>query len=211
MEVISEFGPTVNLEYIHPDAEQTIVKLARVSNPENQLNSAYKGLIRYLLNHKHWSPFEMVDMCVEIYTTRDIAQQILRHRSFSFQEFSSRYSSLEGLCKPELRVQAEKNRQSSTERHTDTSLEQLVDDYLDYSLEVYQQLLDKGVARECARSILPLCSRTRMYMKGSIRSWIHYYQLRSKPDTQLEHRAVAEQVGLIMKEHLPTVWEVIHE
>lgn len=185
-------------------AEELLVYIARVSNPANQMNSETSPkLIKYLIGNKHWSPFEMVDMTVEIVTSRAIAQQILRHRSFSFQEFSQRYAAVTEMEPVQLRKQAEKNRQSSTEDFnptisidygndigTDTA-SQAIADYIELGQNLYKGLLNAGVAKECARFVLPLTTQTRIYMKGSIRSWIHYLQIRCDEHTQLEHREIA--------------------
>lgn len=205
---------TARLVSITPDAEGQIVYMARVSNPSNQSNlETAPRLIKYLIKHKHWSPFEMASMQIEIETTRAIAAQILRHRSFSFQEFSQRYSSVDQLGTvglPHLRSQDLKNKQAS---HDDLDpkrvelmnkqIQQLYHSTFDY----YEYLLSQGVAKECARSILPLGTPTRLYMSGSIRSWIHYIQIRAGVETQLEHRLIAESVKDIFEEQLPNVYE----
>ena len=205
---------TARLVSITPDAEKQIVYMARVSNPSNQNNlETAPRLIKYLIKHKHWSPFEMASMQIEIETTRAIAAQILRHRSFSFQEFSQRYSSVGQLGTvglPHLRSQDLKNKQAS---HDDLDpakvdlmnkqIQQLYHSTFDY----YEYLLSQGVAKECARSILPLGTPTRLYMSGSIRSWIHYIQIRAGVETQLEHRLIAEAVKDIFEEQLPNVYE----
>ena len=199
---------------ITPDAEKQIVYMARVSNPSNQANEETSPrLIKYLIKHKHWSPFEMASMQVEINTTRAIAAQILRHRSFSFQEFSQRYSSVDQLGAfgvPHLRSQDLKNKQAS---HDDLDPEfvalaekQILTQY-NSAIDLYEHLLHKGVAKECARSILPLGTPTRLYMSGSIRSWIHYIQIRAGVETQLEHRLIAQAVKDIFEEQLPSVYE----
>jgi thymidylate synthase (FAD) len=172
--------------------EELIVYIARVSNPDNQMNmETAPKLINYLIKHKHWSPFEFVDMTVEIVTRRSIAAQILRHKSFSFQEFSQRYSTATEVQSIELRRQGKTNRQSSEEIILDSTLTKMVDNHLEKSKELYQYLIDEGVSRETARDILPLATETTMYMKGSVRSWIHYLDLRCSQDTQMEHRYIA--------------------
>ena len=205
---------TARLVSITPDAEKQIVYMARVSNPSNQDNmETAPRLIKYLIKHKHWSPFEMASMQVEIETTRAVAAQVLRHRSFSFQEFSQRYSSVDQLGTvglPHLRSQDLKNKQAS---HDDLDpakvdlmnkqIQQLYHSTFDY----YEYLLSQGVAKECARSILPLGTPTRLYMSGSIRSWIHYIQIRAGVETQLEHRLIAEAVKDIFEQQLPNVYE----
>ncbi len=186
--------------------EQYIVYIARVSNPENQLNTGTADrLIEYLIKHKHWSPFEFVDMTVSIETSLAIATQILRHKSFSFQQYSGRYSDMTELESVLLRKQSSKNRQSSTDDIVNTTLNRAVKTLLDHSMDVYQELLDNGVARECARMVLPQTTKTHLYMKGSVRSWIHYLELRTKPDTQLEHRLVAEAILSIFNEQFPNI------
>lgn len=203
-----------SLVSITPDAEKQIVYMARVSNPSNQANTETSPrLIKYLIKHKHWSPFEMASMQVEINTTRAIAAQVLRHRSFSFQEFSQRYSSVDQLGAfgvPHLRSQDLKNKQAS---HDDLDPEfvalaekQILTQY-NSAIDLYEHLLQKGVAKECARSILPLGTPTRLYMSGSIRSWIHYIQIRAGVETQFEHRQIALAVKDIFEEQLPSVYE----
>lgn len=194
--------------------EELIVYIARVSNPSNQLNTeTAPRLISYLINHKHWSPFEMCDMTVEIITSRGIAQQILRHRSFSFQEFSQRYSEVTEFEPVHLRKAGARNRQSSLESFDpmigDHQASELVQDHINKSEELYRQLLGLGVAKECARFILPITTQTRLYMKGSVRSWIHYLQLRTLEDTQLEHREVAFAVQEIFKSNFPIISEAL--
>lgn len=205
---------TASLVSITPDAEKQIVYMARVSNPSNQSNlETAPRLIKYLIKHKHWSPFEMASMQVEINTTRAIAAQVLRHRSFSFQEFSQRYSSVDQLGAfgvPHLRSQDLKNKQAS---HDDLDPEfvalsekQILTHY-NSAIDLYEHLLANGVAKECARSILPLGTPTRLYQSGSIRSWIHYIQIRAGIETQLEHRLIAQAVKDILEEQLPSVYE----
>lgn len=201
--------------------EEFIVYIARVSNPSNQMNmETASKLINYLVKHKHWSPFEFVDLTVEITTRRSIAAQILRHKSFSFQEFSQRYSSATSVQDVELRKQAEKNRQSSAEKfdpelsgsnlsnykesgHVKAS--DAVSEFLQASMRLYSELIDAGVAREVARDILPLATETTMYMKGSVRSWIHYLELRCLEDTQKEHRLIANQIKSIFIQQFPNI------
>ena len=206
---------TVKLIWITPAAEHQIEYCARVSNPKNQQTLGTTGkLLRYLVKHKHWSPFEMASACFEINTTRDISTQILRHRSFSFQEFSQRYAEVQ--VRPELpkwRRQDLTNRQNSTD---DLDLEaiaeadQLCANVIKESTLAYQRLLELGVAKECARKILPMNSPTRLYMSGTIRSWIHYLQVRRGPETQLEHRVIAEQINNILNKEMPNLWEVVN-
>lgn len=198
--------------------EQLIVYAARVSNPENQLNmSTTDKLLKYLIINKHWSPFEMVDMTVEIETSRAIAQQIIRHRSFSFQEFSQRYSDVSGSEWIELRQTGSTNRQSSlgvidpviTFDGRAMLASDAVKQHINSSFDLYRSLLKFGIARECARFVLPLSTTTTLYMKGSIRSWIHYLELRLNKSTQIEHRKVAEEVFLLFQEHFPIIAGII--
>jgi thymidylate synthase (FAD) len=204
----------VQLIHITPDAEELIAYMARVSNPSNQTNTKTSArLIRYLIEHKHWSPFEMVNMCVQIETTRSIAAQILRHRSFSFQEFSQRYARVEEIPRsPSLRRQDQKNRQNSID-----DLDEIIKTNLDYEItkhfaagvRLYQQMLDYGVAKECARDVLPLAAPTKLYMNGTIRSWLHYCDLRTAHGTQKEHALIAGQVQDLLYQHLPNVCEAM--
>jgi thymidylate synthase (FAD) len=184
--------------------------MARVSNPANQNNtSSAPKLIRYLIEHQHWSPFEMVNMCVEINTTRSIAAQILRHRSFSFQEFSQRYAPVTATATtPLLRRQDIKNRQNSIddlECYLKLTLEGEIQEHFSKANQLYNRLLAQGVAKECARDVLPLATPTRLYMNGSIRSWLHYCDLRTSNGTQKEHAQIAAQVQDILYKELPSV------
>lgn len=205
--------------------EEYVVYIARVSNPSNQMNvETAPKLLNYLIKHKHWSPFEFVDMTVEITTRRSIAAQILRHKSFSFQEFSQRYSSATNVQSIELRKQAEKNRQSSAEAfdpelsgsklsnykesgHIRAS--DAVSEFLQASMRLYTELINAGVAREVARDILPLATETRLYMKGSLRSWLHYLELRTEEDTQKEHRDIANAIKSIFVQNFPSISEAL--
>ena len=202
---------SAKLIWVTPDAEQLIGKIARVSNPKNENNPNVEGLLKYLIKHKHWSPFEMASMCVEIHTTRAIAPQILRHRSFSFQEFSQRYAiptDTFATVQPKLRRQDTKNRQNSIDdlpEETVDYYEQRIDDHFRQGVELYESLLHSGVAKECARSVLPLNTVTRLYMSGTIRSWLHYVDLRGDNGTQLEHMQIARSVGEILDTELPTI------
>jgi thymidylate synthase (FAD) len=190
-------------------AEELIVYVARVSNPNNQLNKeSSPKLINYLIKHKHWSPFEMASMCVEIQTSRAIAAQILRHRSFSFQEFSQRYSTATGLEKIELRKQGKTNRQVGDEPLGISEHLEIFDkiyELQDEALGFYNELISKGVAKECARMILPLNTSTNMYMSGTIRSWIHYLEIRTEDVTQKEHRDIANSIKSIFIENFPLI------
>ena len=207
---------TVKLVSVTPDAEQTMAYVARVSNPANQDNDNYAGLLRYCIKHNHWSVFEQSFMTLEIETTRAIAAQILRHRSFTFQEFSQRYADSSLLSKaiplPELRRQDTKNRQNSIDdldQETIDLLTRQMDTLFSSSMSLYQQMLDRGVAKECARNVLPLCTPTRIYMSGSCRSWIHSINLRSANGTQKEHMVVAEACKKVFVEQFPTVAEAL--
>ena len=206
----------VKLISVTPDAEQTMAYIARVSNPANQDNENYAGLLRYCIKHNHWSVFEQSTLTLEIETTRGIAAQILRHRSFTFQEFSQRYadSSLLGdyIPVPDLRRQDTKNRQNSIDDIGDyekLTLQSKIQDHFAESMRLYKELLSHGVAKECARFVLPLATPTRIYMTGSCRSWIHYINLRGANGTQLEHMHIAEQCKQIFKEQFPTVSEAL--
>ena len=200
------------LVWITPDAEKLIGKIARVSNPANEDNPKVVGLLKYLIKHKHWSPFEMASMCIEIETTRAIAPQILRHRSFSFQEFSQRYAVATELEMPHLRRQDLKNRQNSIDdlpQAVDENFGQDIFNHFEEAQKLYQRMLDAGVAKECARGVLPLNTKTRLYMSGTIRSWLHYIDLRSWHGTQWEHTQIALNALDIIKEQLPTIAEAM--
>ena len=206
---------TVKLVSVTPDAEQLMAYIARVSNPSNQDNEKYSGLLKYCIKHNHWSVFEQSTMTLEIETTRAIAAQILRHRSFTFQEFSQSYASsndLGDINLPELRKQDLKNRQNST----DDLDPEIVDKFerqmitlFSSAKSLYTQMLDAGVAKECARMVLPLCTPTRIYMTGSCRSWIHYINLRSAHGTQKEHMVIAEACRKVFTEQFPSVSEAL--
>ena len=206
---------THNASLVHftKDGDELIAHMARVSNPAGQEKaSEASGLISYLIKHGHWSPFEMVNMCVEINTTRSIAAQILRHRSFSFQEFSQRYSDvnqLGGPILPELRRQDTKNRQNSIDdiNHHDQQLWlKMIDKQFKQSMDLYQQMLESGIAKECAREVLPMASKSRLYMNGTLRSWIHYCKLRGADGTQSEHRKIVMDVKKLMRECFPKTY-----
>ena len=206
---------TVKLVSITPDAEKTMAYIARVSNPSNQDNEKYAGLLKYCIRHNHWSVFEQSSMTLEIETNRAIAAQILRHRSFTFQEFSQRYASsndLGDINLPELRKQDLKNRQNSTDdldpEITDKFERQMIT-LFSSAKSLYTQMLDAGVAKECARMVLPLCTPTRIYMTGSCRSWIHYINLRSAHGTQKEHMEIAEGCRKVFTEQFPAVSEAL--
>ena len=198
---------------VTPDAEKHMAYCARVSNPSNQNNESFAGLLKYCVKHQHWSIFEQAFMTLELNTTRAIAAQVLRPRSFTFQEFSQRYadSSLLGfdtIPLPELRRQDEKNRQNSIDDLDPfevQTLEMQMQTLFDSSMALYQQMLKRGVAKECARNVLPLCVPTKMYMSGSVRSWLHYIDLRTANGTQKEHMDLANACKDIFMEQFPTV------
>jgi len=207
---------TVKLVSVTPDAEQTMAYVARVSNPNNQENPNYAKLLGYCIKHNHWSVFEQSFMTLEIETTRGLAAQILRHRSFTYQEFSQRYadSSLlsETIPLPELRRQDTKNRQNSIDDidpFVKQEFEIKMRRHFDEAMVLYQSMLDMGIAKECARFVLPLATPTRLYMSGSCRSWIHYITLRSANGTQKEHMEIAEECKKIFAEQFPTVAEAL--
>lgn len=205
---------SVRLIHSTYDGDGLISYMARVSNPNNQNNTETSAkLIKYLIDHKHWSPFEMVNMCVEINTTRAISAQILRHRSFSFQEFSQRYAKVESNpIIPAIRKQDLKNRQNSTDDMSDFTVQefQLKSQYVfDQAMLLYDEMIGAGVAKECAREVLPLASPTRMYMNGTLRSWIHYCDLRCGNGTQHEHRIIADQCRELIKECFPMVFSAL--
>ena len=198
-----------------PNAEQLVADMARVSAPENVGKDATK-LLAYLIKHQHWSPYEMVNMCVEINTTRDIARQLLRHRSFSFQEFSQRYAEVDKLPPAplrEARLQDTKNRQNSISVENEALQdwwEQEQDICVKNTQAIYQLALQKGIAKEVARAVLPEgLTTSRMYMNGTLRSWIHFYQLRSGNGTQKETRAIADAVGSLVQQHFPNIWKAL--
>ena len=205
----------VELVSTTPDAEKTMAHIARVSNPNNQDNPNYAGLLRYCIQHEHWSVFEQYLMTLEIENTRGLAAQILRHRSFTFQEFSQRYadSNLLGEIElPELRRQDVKNRQNSIddlEPAISEKLQKQMITLFSSSLALYNQMLESGVAKECARFVLPLATPTRLYMSGSCRSWIHYINLRSAHGTQKEHMDIANACKGVFMENYPTVSEAL--
>lgn len=197
------------------NAEDLVAYCARVSNPSNQMNSeTAPKLLGFLIKHKHWSPFEMVDMTVEIKTSRAIAAQILRHRSFSFQEFSQRYSTATDFEDIEFRLQGDKNRQVGENLLDPTDLRYAdlytsVQEAMEASTIAYNKMIQGGIAKEVARMILPLTTQTTMYMKGSLRSWIHYLDLRTEQNTQKEHRIIADECKLIFTENFPIISEAL--
>jgi len=206
---------TVKLIQITPNPEEQIAYIARVSNPNNQDNPDYAKLLAYCIKHQHWSIFEQAFMTLEIETTRGLAAQILRHRSFTFQEFSQRYADttlLGAIPLPELRRQDKSNRQNSIDdipEEKQKELELTIARHFASSKDLYNELIRQGIAKECARFVLPLATPTRLYMSGSVRSWIHYIDLRSAHGTQKEHMDIAEQCREIFKEQLPTVSEAL--
>ena len=206
----------VKLISVTPDAEQTMAYIARVSNPANQDSENYAGLLRYCIKHNHWSVFEQSSMSLEIETNRGIAAQILRHRSFTFQEFSQRYADTnlitENIPIPDLRKQDTKNRQNSTDDLGDyvkLKFQAEIAELFKHSNNLYKRMLEAGVAKECARFVLPLATPTRIYMTGSCRSWIHYITLRSANGTQKEHMDIALECKKVFSEQFPTVAEAL--
>ena len=206
---------TVKFVSITPDAEKTMAYIARVSNPKNQDNENFSGLLRYCIKHQHWSVFEQSSMTLEIETTRGIAAQILRHRSFTYQEFSQRYadSNLLGEIElPELRRQDAKNRQNSIDDLDPEMVDKFnrqMNTLFSSAFGLYNQMLQAGVAKECARFVLPLATPTKLYMTGSCRSWIHYINLRSEHGTQKEHMDIANVCKKIFIEQFPAVSEAL--
>ena len=207
---------TVQLTWTTPNAEELIVKMARVSAPKNQDNvSTAPRLLQYLIKHKHWSPFEMANMCIEIETTRAISAQILRHRSFAFQEFSQRYADTNELGSPvvpHLRRQDFKNRQNSIDDLTPDDIGNYyrrIGQLFEDAEHLYSEMVSSGVAKECARNVLPLATKTRLYMNGTLRSWLHFIDLRTGPETQMEHRQIAKECKEIFTEQFPVISEAM--
>jgi thymidylate synthase (FAD) len=207
---------TVKLISVTPDAEKTMAYIARVSNPANQDNENYAKLLAYCIKHNHWSVFEQSSMTLEIETNRGIAAQILRHRSFTFQEFSQRYADTtlltENIPIPDLRRQDTKNRQNSTDDLGDyvkLKFQSEISELFAHSNNLYKRMLEAGVAKECARFVLPLATPTRIYMTGSCRSWIHYINLRSAHGTQKEHMDIALDCKEVFKQQFPSVSEAL--
>ena len=206
----------VKLISVSPDSEKHMAYCARVSNPNNQDNENYAGLLRYCIKHQHWSIFEQAFMTLEINTTRGLAAQILRHRSFTFQEFSQRYADTNlldtNIPLPELRRQDTKNRQNSIDDIPEKQtkfLKERIRQYFNEGMDLYNELLREGIAKECARFVLPLATPTRIYMSGSVRSWVHYIDLRSGHGTQKEHMDIANACKSIFIEQFPTVSEAL--
>ena len=206
----------VKLISVTPDAEKMMGYVARVSNPSNQENPKVAGLLKYCVKHQHWSVFEQSFMTLEIETTRGLAAQILRHRSFTFQEFSQRYADSSMLADTiplfDLRRQDTKNRQNSIDDinpHTRQNFEIKIQKHFDDAMELYQEMLTAGIAKECSRFVLPLAVPTRIYMSGSCRSWVHYIDLRSAHGTQKEHMDIAEACKSVFVEQFPTVAEAL--
>ena len=210
--VFVDFLQKVKLIWITPDAEKLMAYCARVSS-SNQENPNIKGLLKYCIREGHWSIFEMCNMCVEINTTRAISAQILRHRSFSFQELSQRYARIEqDLEIPLLRRQDLKNRQNSINDLDKELVNKIQDDIIIHfkkTKDLYKKILDLGVAKECARMILPMNSPTKLYMNGNIRSWIHYLKVRCGNGTQLEHMEIANEIKEIFKKELPIIYDSV--
>lgn len=215
MDQSEKMKPGAKLVSVTPDAEKHIAFCARVSNPNNQDNEKFSGLLKYCIKHQHWSIFEQAFMTLEITTNRGIAAQILRHRSFTFQEFSQRYASTDFLGEielPELRRQDDKNRQNSIDDldpELVDKLERQMVTLFSSANSLYQQMLESGVAKECARFVLPLATPTKIYMTGSIRSWLHYIDLRSSNGTQKEHMDIANSCKEIFVEQFPSIAEAM--
>ena len=206
----------VSLVSVSPDAEKHMAYCARVSNPNNQDNENYAGLLRYCIKHQHWSIFEQAFMTLEINTTRGLAAQILRHRSFTFQEFSQRYADTNlldtNIPLPDLRRQDTKNRQNSIDDIPEKQtkfIQERIRQYFNEGMDLYNELFREGIAKECARFVLPLATPTRIYMSGSVRSWVHYIDLRSGHGTQKEHMDIANACKSIFTEQFPTVAEAL--
>ena len=213
---MTKIDTPIKLVSVTPDAEQHMAYVARVSNPKNQDNDKFAGLLKYCIQHGHWSVFEQAFMTVEINTTRGLAAQILRHRSFTFQEFSQRYADTNLLDSvipvPDLRSQDLKNRQNSNDDIPQEKKEEyqaLIARHFSEAMDLYNALLQEGVAKECARFVLPLATPTRIYMTGSVRSWVHYIDLRSAHGTQKEHMDVVAEIRKIFAEQFPTVAEAL--
>ncbi len=207
---------TVKFVSVTPDAEKTMAYIARVSNPKNQDNEKFAGLLKYCIKHNHWSVFEQSSMTLEIETTRGLGAQILRHRSFTFQEFSQRYADTNLLADEipmfDLRSQDLKNRQNSIDdipNNKKQDLQEKIAEHFVASMDLYNELLANGIAKECARFVLPLATPTRLYMTGSCRSWIHYINLRSAHGTQKEHMDVVAECRKIFVEQFPSVSEAL--
>tara|TARA_B100000029_G_scaffold515907_1_gene625462 strand:+ start:345 stop:986 length:642 start_codon:yes stop_codon:yes gene_type:complete len=206
----------VKLIQVTPDPENQMAYIARVSNPNNQENESYAGLLKYCIKNEHWSVFEQAFMTLEINTTRGLAAQILRHRSFTFQEFSQRYSDVnlldEEIPIPNLRRQDKSNRQNSIDDLSEEQtqiLQEQIRLHFSQAKDLYEELLSQGVAKECARFVLPLATPTRLYMTGSCRSWIHYINLRSGHGTQKEHMDIANACKDIFREVFPTTSQAL--
>ena len=206
----------IKLISVTPDAEKHMAYVARVSNPKNQDNEKFSGLLKYCIEHGHWSVFEQAYMTVEINTTRGLAAQILRHRSFTYQEFSQRYADANLLSEkiplPKLRRQDKKNRQNSTDDVDEWVVQKydiLMDEHFRNSMDLYNKMLEDGIAKEWARFVLPLSTHTSIHLTGSCRSWIHYINLRSAHGTQKEHMDVAKGVRQVFSEQFPTVSEAL--
>jgi thymidylate synthase (FAD) len=206
----------VSLVWVTPQAEELITRMARVSAPKNQGNmETAPKLLRYLITHQHWSPYEMANMCVEINTTRAISAQIIRHRSFSFQEFSQRYADINELGStviPHLRRQDHSNRQNSIDDLTSEDVANFyrrISQLFEDTEHLYREMVSHGIAKECARNILPMGTQTKIYMNGSLRSWIHYLQLRTSNGTQAEHKQIAEEIKRIFCAQFPVIGKVV--
>lgn len=209
----------VELKWITPNAEKEIVEIARVSSSREKKDENPEKLLSYLIKNRHWSPFEMANMCISIHTSRAIGRQILRHRSFTFQEFSQRYAVATEFEPIELREQAVKNRQSSSlvfdpligggNKISHIPASKRINSILDKINELYGLLIENGVAKECARMILPGCTSTHLYMNGTIRSWIHFLQIRDDSHAQKESQNIAQEIKKILKNEMPVVFNLM--
>jgi thymidylate synthase (FAD) len=210
VKLISLTQPVIKIDGRIPTAEELIVYIARVSNPSNQNNlDTSDKLLKYCVEHEHWSIFEQVNMTVEIKTSRAIAAQLLRHKSFSFQEFSQRYAEVTEIEPVELRKQGKTNRQMSEEIVDSPYFANRIENLFLESLGLYEEMIEKGIARESARFVLPLTTKTTLYMTGSVRSWIHYLKVRLAQNTQKEHREVAQKIFYIFNDYFPTISQFV--
>ena len=204
---------TVSLVHSTTNGDDLLAYMARVSNPTAKPGDPAERLIKYLIKHKHWSPFEMVNMCVEIETTRSLAAQILRHKSFSFQEFSQRYAKVtEPAVIPHLRRQDTKNRQNSIDDLPEATVNyftEKIKNYFELGRALYEEMLEADIAKECAREVLPLATPTKLYMYGTLRSWIHYIDLRTANGTQHEHKLVAQGAKQVFQQQFPLAFDAV--
>jgi len=199
----------VELKSITPEAEKTIVEIARVSSTRKDKSENPEGLLNYLIKNSHWSPFEMASMCIEIETSKAIGIQLIRHKSFSFQEFSQRYSEVQSFEPIEFRKQCENNRQSSTEVINDETIDFYVESLFKQTKSLYELMLKKGIAKECARMILPMASTTKIFMSGTIRSWLHFLAIRTDSHSQKEMQEIANLIKEIFIQELPIISKAV--